>query len=88
MKIIKIKMFGAFKNYISSGKIEVQINEYDTVSTLKDKIILKIKEDANHFQNELLVFESALSNEEEILDLDSNIYNQTELALLPPVCGG
>ncbi len=88
MKEIEIKLFGAFKKFIPSGKITVQVSGEITAIELKRKINEVFREQRSDFQESTLVFESALATDSEILQEDVTIDERSSLALLPPVCGG
>lgn len=88
MNEIEIKLFGAFRKYVPSGRIKIQVLNQFTVLQLKEKINSVLQEQVPGFNEPSLVYESALATETEVLNEDALISNQRNLALLPPVCGG
>ncbi len=88
MKEIEIKLFGAFRKYVPTGKIILQIKDISTVKLLKEKVQEKLLEQSLEYKGQNLVFESALATETEILRDEELVDGKTSLALLPPVCGG
>ena len=88
MKTIEVKLFGAFRKYIPQGTVNIDIDKPCTVTEFKNiffQQIIKINPD---FVDIDLVCESALANEQQILEENANIEGNLKLAFLPPVCGG
>lgn len=88
MKEIEIKLFGAFRKYVPSGKICLQLEGPSTARTLKEQIQEKILAQSSNYKGQNLVFESALATESAILSEEDLVDDKSSLALLPPVCGG
>lgn len=88
MKLINVRLFGAFKKHVPSGFIEISVDSPCTVKELKSKVHEYLKSQVPTYAESLLVFESALATDSEILN-DENLSLKAEnYALLPPVCGG
>ncbi|MBK9294773.1 MAG: hypothetical protein IPM57_10095 [Oligoflexia bacterium] len=88
MREIEIKLFGAFRNYVPTGMITIKLVDQLTAIQLKQKIQNLLQNQIKGFQDSTLVFESALATETEVLDEGEVINDKSNLALLPPVCGG
>lgn len=88
MKVIEIKLFGAFRRYVPTGKITLQIDRQHTARQLKAKIHDVLQSEIPAYNEQSLVFESALATEVEILPEEALVDEKCNLALLPPVCGG
>lgn len=79
MKLIQVRLFGAFRNY--RDELNLEIDSQATVQDLKEILL-------GHFENKKLVQESAIADEKQILLPSDLIGSRTWLAILPPVCGG
>lgn len=88
MKEIEIKLFGAFRKYVPTGKIKLPIDRPYTALQLKNKIHKALQEQIPNYAEPNLVFESALATEVEVLSEETVVSEMSHLALLPPVCGG
>lgn len=88
MNEIEIKLFGAFRKYVPSGSIKVQLPEQFTAGQLKEIIKCTLQQRAVGFNESSLVYESVLATESEVLTEDALVSDRHNLALLPPVCGG
>ncbi len=88
MNEIEIKLFGAFRKYLPSGAIKVQLPDQFTAGQLKEKIKCQLEQQVVGFNESSLVYESALATESEVLTEDALVNDRHNLALLPPVCGG
>lgn len=88
MKMVEVKLFGAFRRYVPSGKVMVELSERMAVPDFKVQLGIEIRKVAPEFDDPHLVSESALANDHEILAEDRLIEGTERLAILPPVCGG
>lgn len=88
MREVEIKLFGAFRKYIPVGKIKLHLPEHCTAFQLKQKIHEVLCERVVDYREPSLVFESALATESKVLAEDVLVEGASDLALLPPVCGG
>lgn len=91
MNHVKVKVFGAFRNYIPDGVIEVHLPTGISVLDAKNRIALEIRKRAPNFSNDSLIQDSALGNEDGIFSENQTLgqfEQKSVLALLPPVCGG
>jgi molybdopterin converting factor small subunit len=88
MKKINVRLFGAFRKYIPSGTLEIEVDELTNVKSFKELIGVSLKNTCPTFNDNSLLEESAVSNSEEILSEETLVITQIDLAILPPVCGG
>lgn len=88
MNEVEIRLFGAFRKFVSSGSIKVQVPSQFTVAQLKEIVKCSLQSHYPDFTDSNLVYESALATESEVLVEDEIIKDLHHLALLPPVCGG
>ena len=79
MKSIRVRLFGAFRNY--QDELNLEIDSQATVQDLRRALL-------DYFDNQALVMQSAIADEWQILMPDELIGSRTWLAILPPVCGG
>lgn len=78
---ITIRLFGAFRQY--GENISFTMPAGCTVAAVKQKLGDVLKADQQ------LIGDSALANDNEIIDDLSTVLTQdSHLAILPPVCGG
>ncbi|NUN05592.1 MAG: hypothetical protein HUU57_07510 [Bdellovibrio sp.] len=88
MNEIEIRLFGAFRKFVSSGSIKVHIPSQFTVAQLKEIVKCELQRQSSEFTDSNLVYESAVATESEVLAEDDMVKDLRHLALLPPVCGG
>ncbi len=79
MKLITLRLFGAFRNY--KDTLQVEIDSGATVQDVK-RLLLE------YFDNPSLISESAIADDKQILASQDLIGDRSHLAVLPPVCGG
>ena len=78
---VQIRFYGAFRRFGESISLPVPAG-----STLHHvKIMLSKKLDGNEAK---LVFDSAIADDNSILNDDKVLYSDGMLCILPPVCGG
>lgn len=88
MTTIEVRLFGAFRKYISSGIIHISLNEVCQISEFRMKVLEQIQKESPLFEDTNLILESALANDHEILSETAIVAPGDKLAFLPPVCGG
>ncbi len=88
MKNIQLKVFGRFKKYIPKGEILIPVDNVETVGELKQQIHRYLIKNIPSYNEETLVFESALATEVDILNDDDQMISDNHYTILPPVCGG
>lgn len=83
MKTISVTMqlFGAFKKY--GEKIIFIVPSGSTVQDVKNKLAIELKLD-----DPTLIYDSAIANDDEIIEKNNVFTQDCCLAILPPVCGG
>jgi len=82
---VRIKLFGGFRQHREDPELAVEVAASTTVAALRSKVAQFFEEDAAA-QDLLKV--SAFATDRRVLDDDENLPMDTELSLLPPVCGG
>lgn len=85
---IKIRLFGAFRNYGNGESIELEVPRNSSVEDVKDFFSKKLHSLHPDFHNTGLILDSVLASEDEVLDARSRLVSSCSLAILPPVCGG
>lgn len=88
MKNINIRMYGALRKYFPTGLLKIDLPEDCDVMTLRQILLKEIVILCPDFKDSTLLFESAFANNDEILQDTDIVCLQSEIALLPPVCGG
>ncbi len=88
MKTMNIRMFGAMRKYFPSGQLIMELSEDCDVAALRQILLQKLTQECTDFKDSALLSESAFSNHDEILQETDLVCQQSEIALLPPVCGG
>lgn len=87
MRVISVKLFGAFRNVVPDGKIQIEVHETSTIKELRgllERALVGIRSDFDA----RLISDSAFANEREILSDSEPVVLHKEIAVLPPVCGG
>lgn len=85
--LVRIKMFGAFRVYVQDPFIELKIPYGITISELK-KLLAEIMKQTHEDFDDQLIQDSVIASQDTIL-LETAILRETsDLAILPPVCGG
>lgn len=86
---IKFRYFGAFRNF--SGKVQIPHLEFAhplDVSELKALLAAEFRKQLGDGAADVLIEDSAVATEEDILPLSYRLEKSCTLMLLPPVCGG
>ena len=86
--VLKIRLFGAFRNLALSNEVEVKICKKSTVRDVKLKLISVLKSANASFDVASLVAHSVLADSVRILEDSDQIEKELCLSVLPPVCGG
>lgn len=84
---LNIKLFGAFRKY-HTGSLTLSVIEGVSAQQIKGLIGQTLKELAPGFRDDELIEKSALANNRRVLNETDCVLESTELAILPPVCGG
>lgn len=85
---VRIALFGAFRKYSSDARIELDLPSGVTIERIKQELNLFFKIHSSTFNDASLLNSSAIANEESILNDSTVIHSDSNLAILPPVCGG
>ena len=78
---LTIRLFGAFRAY--GEKVTFTLPSACTVAEVKAHLAQELK-----IKDTSLLDNSALANDNEIIDDDAIFTQDSQLAILPPVCGG
>jgi molybdopterin converting factor small subunit len=78
---INIKFFGGFRKFGES--IDLSVPSSSSVPVVKEVLIQALEG-----KDKLLIDASVLANDNTILRDDAVFYEDTQLSILPPVCGG
>jgi molybdopterin converting factor small subunit len=87
--VTKVRLFGGFRKYAGNEThIQFEQNEDLNVGEIKQRIAAELKRKNPGFCDLQLIEDSALATEEHVYSNGDPIIAGTELAILPPVCGG
>ncbi len=87
MAKVTIRLFGAFRNYISDESVSLEIEETTTAREVRKSLENYFIKNAQNFDSKIIE-ESMLATDNAVLNLDDKIPVGETLAILPPVCGG
>jgi len=87
MNKVKIRLFGAFRNYISKPSVTLEVEAGSTARAVRKNLEDYFLVNTENFDSKIIE-ESMLSTDDAVLDLDDKIPEGVSLAILPPVCGG
>lgn len=86
---IKLRYFGAFRNYSEKVQIpQLEFSQSLDVSELKTRLAAEFRKQLGNSAADTLIEDSAVATEEDVLPLIYRIEKSCTLMLLPPVCGG
>ncbi|MBI4031565.1 MAG: MoaD/ThiS family protein [Proteobacteria bacterium] len=81
MIAINVKLFGAFRKY--GDKASFTMPSGASVRDVKERLAQELKG-----VDPLLIDDSAIANDNDIVGADFVFTKDSDLAILPPVCGG
>lgn len=81
---IDIRLFGAFRSYGSAPTIAVSVSTDATVAAVRSALAERLASD----DARALLAASAFATDERVLSDADALGSVSELAVLPPVCGG
>lgn len=81
---IKVRLFGAFRQYAENGSIRVPVADAATVAELRTAFGDVLEDD----NARSLLRASAFATDERVLDETDPVPADREISILPPVCGG
>lgn len=86
---LSIKFFGALRQYMENGELHLALPEKMNLSQLRELIIMTLRQQYQHFNDDHLLDHAVFANEVCILQENNFIIEtDTTIAVLPPVCGG
>ena len=83
---IKLQLFGAFRNY--GNEVSITLPKGSIIANLRPELLTIFSDKELGFDKQNLINSSRFANDETILDEDSLINENDNLAILPPVSGG
>jgi len=85
---IQVRLFGAFRDLVPSGKYTLRVHAEASVGGIKNALAHELHSRANaKFDVTELMAKSVLATETRVLS-DDEIFSGSNIAILPPVCGG
>jgi molybdopterin converting factor small subunit len=78
---IHLRLFGAFRKY--GENVTFTMPAGCNIAAVKEKLAEVLK-----LADKKLILDSALANDNEIIDSNAVLTKDSHLAILPPVCGG
>lgn len=88
MILVELRLFGAFRKCSENSFIPITISSNCNVKELRKYIEAELNRLNPNLGLSKLIYESAIANENEVLDENAEISSSCKLAILPPVCGG
>lgn len=85
---LKVRLFGAFRNYGNGEFIEFDVPKNSCIEQVKELLTKKLQALNPEFMNTGLIADSVLASEDSVLDSNRQLTSSCSLAILPPVCGG
>lgn len=85
---VTVRLFGAFRKFGNGRFLDVLVSEGVSVRDLRVILADEIGVLPGGEEGRALVFESALADEDHILEEGELVQAGQMLAILPPVCGG
>lgn len=86
---IELKLYGALSEYKQpSAPLRVLVESGIKVEHLRQSVIHALKDKHPGFEQEAVVQSSAFAIATNILADDECLYDDCQLSILPPVCGG
>ena len=84
---LKIRLFGAFRKF-QSEPIVLTVASGISVNGIKSALAAELISLHSTFKDTELIDKSAIANNSSVLEPNSYLTDDAELAILPPVCGG
>lgn len=82
---LRIKLFGGFRQFRTEAMLTVSVDRAATVADLRKHVAGLFGDDDNALS---LLKASAFATDNRVLDDNEPVPDDSDLALLPPVCGG
>jgi len=87
MEKVQMQLFGGYRKYIPSGRLEIDLPLPIQINELKIQFAAAIKRQCPDFSDHQLIANSRFATEAGLLE-EAQPINEKKLAVLPPVCGG
>ena len=84
---VHLRLFGVFKNFGNNSHLELTVPSGLTIEEFKEHFFLTLSPQKDPKIHQMIL-DSAIANEEEILNTQTRLAHSCVLAVLPPVCGG
>ena len=84
---IHVRLFGAFRKF-HNAPIKLTVPSGTSVSQIKSELGQSLQSLNPAFNDLELLAKSALADDHAVLSPDASLTADTQLAILPPVCGG
>lgn len=81
---VAVRLFGAFRDVAQQPMLHLTLRPQATVADLRAAFAAVLDDD----NARALLASSAFATDERVLDEDDPVPEGTEIAVLPPVCGG
>lgn len=86
---ITLELFGAARSLYPDPKIKIELPLGSSLSNLREFVQEEFKKlNSNHTHMMTILNSCVFATEKEILPLSTEFFQNANLALLPPVCGG
>lgn len=86
---LSIKFFGALRQYIENGELNLILPEKMNLFQIRELIITTVRKQHSNFNHDYLFDSAVFANETTILqEKNYLVETDTTIAVLPPVCGG
>ena len=88
LKLVRVRLFGACRSFYQSPIIKLDIPRECTVQQLRGYLIKALESNGNLDRVKTVINTCAFATEESVLMDDAFVGDTSDLAVLPPVCGG
>lgn len=86
---INVRAFGALKQRFNGGQLRITSETPLTLAELRVKIIQTLQAEDPSLGDGQIIYDSAFANQNSVMNQENEIISQsTDIAILPPVCGG
>lgn len=85
---VEISLFGIFRKFDNGEPLIMEVPQGSNLFKVRQSLRVELMKRYPDFNYQILIDESALANEYEILPIDYRLEKDLKLAILPPVCGG
>lgn len=86
---INVRAFGVLRRHFKSGQLKIASETPLTLAQLRVKIIQTLQAEDPLVNDGQLIHDSAFANQNVVMNDENELISQsTDIAILPPVCGG